>query len=327
MMNDEEDIPPQPEELSLLEAVDDDEDDQEFPLDLMPPPKKGKHNYHNSRIVLPPREAMLFEQSIDQEIDIEEAMLENEIDGYTKFINFFGYMIPFIYGAFFILILSLYITGFIEQTLKEYLIWGLILCLFLGAVLGMYSIYKYGVIADHVDDMKFENDDYKNQLKKLEKQNEKFKQEVKTLKTTVSELQHDATHLAEQTEQFEGLVGELKEISKENKDVVKILDDTNQIFADMRKVVLENERAHLLTAFYECAFRDDENAMSKKEYQSFLVRLTKKQRERFAQLGSFEDMADETGHIDVVKFQDILEKVLEDVDQLLREEFDKHSRA
>jgi len=46
---------------------------------------------------------------------------------------------------------------------------------------------------------------------------------------------------------------------------------------------------------------------------------------RFKELGSFEDLADDTQHIDIVKFQDILEKVLEDVDQLLREEFERHS--
>ena len=206
------------------------------------------------------------------------------------------------------------------------MIWGLILALLIGSILGMYGIYKYGVINDHIDDMKIQNDDYKNELKKLQRQNDKFKKEVKTLKVTVTELEHDAKQLAEQTEKFEGLVDELKEISKENKDIVNILDDTNKIFSDMRKVVLENERAHLLTAFYECAFRDDDNAMDKSEYQRFLVRLSKKQRIRFKELGSFESLADETGHIDIVKFQDILEIVLEDVDQLLREEFERHNQ-
>ena len=65
--------------------------------------------------------------------------------------------------------------------------------------------------------------------------------------------------------------------------------------------------------------------MDESEYQHFLGRLSKKQRMRFIELGPFQQLADETYHIDIVKFQDILEIVLEDVDQLLREEFERHS--
>merc|ERR1712087_791833 len=99
----------------------------------------------------------------------------------------------------------------------------MIFILLLGSVLGMYAMHKYGVIDDHIEDMKVQN------------QNTKFKKEVKSLKTTVSELEHDSQQLAEQSEKFEGLVGELTEISKENVDIGNILDDTNKIFADMRK--------------------------------------------------------------------------------------------
>ena len=244
------------ENLILLEEDSDFEeksdDDNEMNMDLIVPPKKTKHDYHASRIVLPPMEALKFDQTLEKEMDAEDQALDEEIKAYDKFINFFGYMIPFIYGGFFILILSLYITGFVDKTLKQYMIRGLILLLYIGAILGMYGIYKYGVINDHIDDMKVQNDDYKYELKKLKKTNEKFKREVKTLKITVSELEHDATQLAEQSEKFEGLVDELKEISKENKDIVNILDETNKIFSDMRKVVLENERAHLLTALMKC---------------------------------------------------------------------------
>eukprot|EP01084_Bolivina_argentea_P024390 45451_1 len=311
------------EEKQLL-SINDEQEIDDVSVDLLVPGQE-KHNYHASRIVLPPMEALEFNKTVEREIDIEEAQLDEEIDGYNKFIDVFGYMIPYIYGVFFTVLLGLYVTGFVQKVWKQYLIWGMIGLLFLGSLLGMYAVYKYGVIDDHIDDMKIQNDDYKNELKKLKRQNEKFKTEVKGLKTTVSELEHDAQKLAEQTDKFEGLVGELKEISKENDDINNILDDTNKIFADMKKVVLENERAHLLTAFYECAFRDDDNAMDKKEYMRFLVRLTKKQRLRFQELGNFEQLADETGHINIDKFQDILEIVLEDVDKLLQEEFETHA--
>merc|ERR1711997_838315 len=93
----------------------------------------------------------------------------------------------------------------------------------------------------------------------------------------------------------------------------------------MRKVVLENERAHLLTTFYECAFaassESGREAMGPNEYIKFEARLSKRQRARFAELGRFKELAGDDGKIDLNKFQDCLELVLEDVDELLRHEF------
>merc|ERR1711994_1207810 len=104
-----------------------------------------------------------------------------------------------------------------------------------------------------------------------------------------AEPEHDAKELDEEAKEFEGLVDELKSIAGDNEDILELLDNTNKIFNDMRKVVLENERAHLLSTFYECAFRDDDNRMDKQE------------------------------------FQDMLEEVLTEVDELLKQEFAKSS--
>merc|ERR1712130_105337 len=125
---------------------------------------------------------------------------------------------------------------------------------------------------------------------------------------------HDAKELDEEAKEFEGLVDELKNIAGDNEDILALLDNTNKIFNDMRKVVLENERAHLLSTFYECAFRDEDNRMDKGEYERFLGRLSKKQRAKFEALGTFEEIAGEDGHIDLAEFQDMLEQVLREVD-------------
>merc|ERR1712244_39629 len=109
------------------------------------------------------------------------------------------------------------------------------------------------------------------------------------LQTTVQDLEHDAQELDKETQEFEGLVEELKSIAGDNEDILALLDNTNKIFNDMRKVVLENERAHLLSTFYECAFRDEDNRMDKGEYERFLGRLSRRQRKKFEQLGSFKD--------------------------------------
>merc|ERR1712157_439201 len=140
---------------------------------------------------------------------------------------------------------------------------------------------------------------------------------------TVQHLEHDAQELDKETQEFEGLVEELKSIAGDNEDILALLDNTNKIFNDVRKVVLENERAHLLSTFYECAFRDDDNRMDEEEYRRFLGRLSKRQREKFKSLGTFKSLAGDDDHIDLQEFRDMLEEVLTEVDELLKQEFAK----
>merc|ERR1711933_208847 len=129
---------------------------------------------------------------------------------------------------------------------------------------------------------------------------------VNELQTTVHDLEHDAKELDEETKEFEGLVEELRNIAGDNQDILALLDNTNKIFNDMRTVVLENERAHLLSTFYECAFRDDDNRMDEEEYKRFLGRLSKQQRKKFRDLGTFKELAGDDDHIDLQEFQKML---------------------
>jgi len=141
------------------------------------------------------------------------------------------------------------------------------------------------------------------------------------MNSTVSDMQKDASLLDEQTKQFEPLLNELKLIAKDNEDVNSMLDQTNSIFKDMRNSILQNERAHLLSTFYECAFRDDDSKMNKGEYRRFLGRLSQNQRKKFEDLGTFEELAGEDQQLDLGEFQELIERVLVDVDQMLRDDF------
>merc|ERR1711933_524185 len=137
---------------------------------------------------------------------------------------------------------------------------------------------------------KEENAKYEHEIGELTNTRKKLGSEVDELQTTVHDLEHDAKELDEETKEFEGLVEELRNIAGDNQDILALLDNTNKIFNDMRKVVLENERAHLLSTFYECAFRDDDNRMDKQEYERFLGRLSRKRRDNFEKQGTFEDI-------------------------------------
>ena len=164
---------------------------------------------------------------------------------------------------------------------------------------------------------------YTDEITELTNTRKKLKSEVDDLQTTVKDLEHDAKELDKETEEFQGLVKELEEIAGGNKDIMTLLDSTNKIFNDMRKVVLENERAHLLSTYYGCAFRDDDDNMDEKEYIRFKGRLSKRYREKFEKLGDFEKLAGDDGVIDLNEFQDMLETVLTEVDEVLKEEFAK----
>ena len=106
----------------------------------------------------------------------------------------------------------------------------------------------------------------------------KIKGHVDELNSQVQELQQNADELAEQTKQFDGLIQDLKEVAGDNEDILKMIDDTNDIFNDMRRTILEHDRAQLLTKFYEYSFRSGDDTMNKGEYRRFLANLSKDQR-------------------------------------------------
>eukprot|EP01084_Bolivina_argentea_P068961 125518_1 len=277
--------------------------------------KKSKSKYHVSREITE-QDSIRDEYADDRDEEVEAG---------KKFIDIFGRIIPFLYGIFAVGILAMYITGFVASNLKDIMIWAILGTSLVSSLLGAWAVYKYGVIQDQIDRLKEENAKYEHEINELTNTRKRLGSEVTELQTTVHDLEHDAKELDEETKEFEGLVEELRNIAGDNQDILALLDNTNKIFNDMRKVVLENERAHLLSTFYECAFRDDDNRMDKQEYNRFLGRLSRRQREKFRQLGTFEELAGDDNHIDLHEFQDMLEEVLTEVDELLKQEFAKNA--
>mmetsp|Transcript_9159 Transcript_9159/g.11454 ORF Transcript_9159/g.11454 Transcript_9159/m.11454 type:complete len:276 (-) Transcript_9159:260-1087(-) len=257
-----------------------------------------------------------------KERELEETQEDAEVESGKKFLKVFGKLIPSIFALLALGILGVWIWGFIDVEMKKIIIWIILGCSLLASMLGAWAVYKYGVIQDQIDRLKEENTKYQAEIDVLSQTRKKLGNEVNDLQNTVNDLKQNAAELERETQEFKGLITELEKIAGDNEDISNLLDNTNKIFKDMRKVVLENERAHLLSTYYECAFRDEQNKMRKNEYQAFLFRLSRKQRERFQKLGTFEQLAGADGELDLNEFQDILEEVLKDVDELLKEEFE-----
>jgi len=241
----------------------------------------------------------------------------------NSFLNKFGKLIPGIFCGLGVICLILFISGLVAQ--ENQIFWGILISCFLLSVLGAWAVYKYGSVTEHIDRLKNENNIYESEIEDLSGTRQKLEGEVKKLHEEVALLQNDASELAKQSEEFADLRKELEDIAGDNADLMELINKTNSIFNDMRATVLENERAYLLNKFYECAFmRDDDGKMNKMEYTRFLARLTEEQREKFKQLGDFEQLAGDDQLIDLDEFQGIIERVLKDVDELIKEQMADH---
>ena len=134
-------------------------------------------------------------------------------------------------------------------------------------------------------------------------------------------LQDDADILEAEGKQFEGLVDQLGGITKDRNAINDILGDTTQLFNRMRRIMVQHEKSQLLTIYYECAFRDNDDTMDKAEYTRFLGRLGRKERERVKAIGTFEEIAGDDDQIDLHEFEALLDEFLRLDEQILIEEF------
>lgn len=113
----------------------------------------NKHNYRASR-----RDLMNGDTIRG---DTERVTKQDkEVEAGKKFIDYFGRLIPFLYGLFAIGILGMYVTGFAAVQFKDIMIWSILGTSLISSLLGAWAVYKYGVIQDQIDRLKEENAKY-----------------------------------------------------------------------------------------------------------------------------------------------------------------------
>ena len=110
-----------------------------------------KHNYRASRRDVTSMDSIRGEEAEERDEEVEAG---------KKFIDIFGRIIPFLYGLFALGILGMYVTGFVEQDLKDMMIWTILGTSLVSSLLGAWAVYKYGVIQDQIDRLKEENAKY-----------------------------------------------------------------------------------------------------------------------------------------------------------------------
>ena len=102
----------------------------------------------------------------------------------------------------------------------------------------------------------------------------------------------------------------MAEIAEKNEGIGYLVDDINAQMDNMTQVISSNERASLLSIYYEVSTRDREEGLSVSEYDRFLGRLNLKTKRYFEECGTFHDIAGEDNVIDLREFEELLDEVI-----------------
>ena len=144
--------------------------------------------------------------------DHEESLKENTsiLESITKLI-----IVP-IYACVFLGTLILVLIEFEEiwAVIENFLV--IIGLTFVGSGIGVYGVYKWGVISTEVERLNGENNKYEGELNLLKDDASHLKENVRKLQSTVNDLKQDTKELHESLKEFGSLIKSLNELSDEN---------------------------------------------------------------------------------------------------------------
>jgi len=189
-----------------------------------------------------------------------------------------------------------------------------------GGGLGAVFVYRFGTVNDVIDFMKLQNQWYDASLSKLRDIRKEVSAEAKGVHFEVHKLKKTSADLAEQLKAFDELREELVGIVGSNEKMQEMVDTVNSICAETRLAMKRNERAHLLSIYYELVRRDEGDAegkqqlnLTRRDYdRRFLSRLDKETRREIEMQGGFEGMdTNKDGTVDKEEFTRLIDTVLQ----------------
>eukprot|EP00483_Globobulimina_turgida_P007284 UN07298 len=159
------------------------------------------------------------------------------------------------------------------------------------SIIAALGVYKWGTVEEQIELFKQENNRYEMEIDELRETKEQLGGEVKKLQATTESLNRDVDNLKATLSQYDELKESLKEICGDNQELNELINDVNDMYDSMKKTILSNTRAGILSAYYDAALKDDEEGMNDREYRKFLARLDKKTRAIFKSFGSFDSIS------------------------------------
>ncbi|ETO21510.1 hypothetical protein RFI_15694 [Reticulomyxa filosa] len=161
---------------------------------------------------------------------------------------------------FFLILLTVGIVcivlGLVDTALDSDIIGELIICTIMGGSLGAWGVYKWGTVQEELVRMNEENSKYENEILHLQSTKEALSTQVSEMQSTVNQLKGSVDELNNQLRCFDELKQELEKIAEHNQDIGTLIDDVTNIFSDMRRLCLANEKAFYLGLYYDVAFKD-----------------------------------------------------------------------
>ena len=186
----------------------------------------------------------------------------------------------------------------------------------IGAAMGMYGVYLWGVFDDVIAYLTKLNESYKDNIDRLNSMGEVLQNDVDDINQSIDGLKRDGNALENTMNQYKDLQRELQEIADkngDNQDVMSLLDEYTNLSDNLETVIEDNEKAHLLSIFYSVKLYDygNKNCMNKKQYKQFLMHCNSKTRKKFEIEGGFESMDKENkGWINMSQFEEMVHKIL-----------------
>lgn len=186
----------------------------------------------------------------------------------------------------------------------------------IGAIIGMYGVYLWGVFDDVIAYLMKLNDLYQDNIDRLNSMGEVLQNDVDDINQSIDKLKRDGNVLENGMKQYKDLQRELQEIADKNggnQDIMSLLDEYTNLSDDLETVIEDNEKAHLLSIFYSVKLYDygNKNCLNKKQYKQFLMHCNSKTRKKFEIEGGFESMDTQNkGWIDMEQFEKMVHKVL-----------------
>lgn len=130
----------------------------------------------------------------------------------------------------------------------------------------------------------------------------------------MDELQVVSDDLQQNVSQFADVRKNLEDFAaKTGKDITQVIGDVNGVYDKIFDLTVKNEKALLQRIAADIEFMDRDAAMSKQEFERFIMRIPKHLKERFAKMGtSFEEIAGEDMVIDHHEMAALIDKLLQE---------------
>eukprot|EP01084_Bolivina_argentea_P116028 206243_1 len=174
-------------------------------------------------------------------------------------------------------------------------------------IIAALGVYKWGTVSEQIELFKEQNGEYEREINSLKNNKKDLQKQVTHFGNTTSKLKRDVDQLQATLSQYDELKESLKELVTDNEELNDVLNNVNDMYYSMRKTILSNTKAGLLSAYYD-VLKTDQNGMSESQYRRFKGRLDTKTRRMFPPFDKLD--TDHNGLIDLNELQRFVDGAL-----------------